>query len=163
MVGVPAFLTEGISTGYGRYVVSQHLSLGVERGSRTALVGPNGSGKSNALEGIEVLASIAAGDPLREITDLDREGALNVRGGLQGCPRYGTNSFTLGFSVKMRWSGQYESTRYSVTVAPLPEPRIRAESLFHGDTMLFQEIKESGRPASARRGSPMRVAEGWRR
>ena len=127
------------------------------------LVGPNGSGKSNALEGIEVLASIAAGDPLREITDLDREGALNVRGGLQGCPRYGTNSFTLGFSVKMRWSGQYESTRYSVTVAPLPEPRIRAESLFHGDTMLFQEIKESGRPASARRGSPMRVAEGWRR
>ncbi|MXX33548.1 MAG: ATP-binding protein [Gemmatimonadetes bacterium] len=37
----------------------------------TILVGPNGSGKSNALEGIEVLASIAAGDPLREITDLD--------------------------------------------------------------------------------------------
>ena len=64
----------------------------------TILVGPNGSGKSNALEGIEVLASIAAGDPLREITDLDREGALNVRGGLQGCPRYGTNGFTLGFS-----------------------------------------------------------------
>ena len=52
----------------------------------TILVGPNGSGKSNALEGIEVLASIAAGDPLREITDLDREGALNVRGGASGLP-----------------------------------------------------------------------------
>ena len=52
----------------------------------TILVGPNGSGKSNALEGIEVLACIAAGDPLREITDLDREGALNVRGGASGLP-----------------------------------------------------------------------------
>ena len=115
----------------------------------TILVGPNGSGKSNALEGIEVLASIAAGDPLREITDLDREGALNVRGGLQGCPRYGTNSFTLGFSANGRWSGQYARTRYSVTVAPLPEPRIKAESLFHGGTMLFQEIEGSATPASA--------------
>ena len=53
----------------------------------TILVGPNGSGKSNALEGIEVLAAIAAGHRFREITDLDRAGALNVRGGLQGCPR----------------------------------------------------------------------------
>ncbi len=46
----------------------------------TILVGPNGSGKSNALEGIEMLAAVAAGHRLREITDLDREGALNVRG-----------------------------------------------------------------------------------
>ena len=115
----------------------------------TILVGPNGSGKSNALEGIEVLASIAAGNPLREITDLERQGALNVRGGLQGCPRYGTDSFTLEFSARMRWSGQFEATRYSVTVAPLPEPRIKAESLFFGDTMLFREIEGSGSPASA--------------
>ena len=115
----------------------------------TILVGPNGSGKSNALEGIEVLASIAAGHPLRAITDLEREGALNVRGGLQGCPRYGTDSFTLEFSVRMRWSRRLETARYSVTVAPLPEPRIRAESLFHGDTMLFREVQGIGSPASA--------------
>ncbi len=115
----------------------------------TILVGPNGSGKSNALEGIEVLASIAAGNPLREITDVERQGALNVRGGLQGCPRYGTDSFTLAFSARMRWSGQLEDTRYSVTVAPLPEPRITAESLFFGDRMLFQEVEGSGGPASA--------------
>lgn len=115
----------------------------------TILVGPNGSGKSNALEGIEVLASIAAGTPLREITDLERRGALNVRGGLQGCPRYGTDSFTLAFSARMRWSGRTDQTRYTVTVAPLPEPRIKAESLFFGDTMLFRETAGSGSPASA--------------
>ncbi len=115
----------------------------------TILVGPNGSGKSNALEGIEVLASIAVGNPLRAITDLEREGALNVRGGLQGCPRYGTDSFTLEFSARMRWSGQNAPLEYSVTVAPLPEPRIRAESLFHGETMLFREMEGSGNPASA--------------
>ena len=115
----------------------------------TILVGPNGSGKSNALEGIEVLASIAAGNPLREITDLDRQGVLNVRGGLQGCPRYGTDSFTLEFSARMGWSGQVEWTKYSVTVAPLPEPRIKAESLFVGDTMLFRKVEGSGSPASA--------------
>ena len=43
----------------------------------------------------------------------------------------------------------FEPTRYSVTVAPLPEPRIKAESLVHGDTMLFREIEGSGTPASA--------------
>ena len=115
----------------------------------TILVGPNGSGKSNALEGIEVLASIAAGNRLREITDLDREGALNVRGGLQGCPRYGTDSFALEFSAPMRWAGNTGRGRYSVTVAPLPEPRIIAESLFFGETMLFREVEGGGSPSSA--------------
>lgn len=115
----------------------------------TILVGPNGSGKSNALEGIEMLAAIAAGSPLREITDLDRQGALNVRGGLQACPRFGTDSFTLAFSARYRPSRQSRTVRYSVTVAPLPEPRVRAESLFLGDTMLFREVEASGGPASA--------------
>ena len=115
----------------------------------TILVGPNGSGKSNALEGIEVLASIAAGNRLREITDLDRDGAMNVRGGLQGCPRYGCDTFTLEFAAYTRWSGRTGPFRYSVTVAPLPEPRIKAESLFFGETMLFREIEGSGSPASA--------------
>ena len=115
----------------------------------TILVGPNGSGKSNALEGIEILSSIAVGNRLREITDLHREGVLNVRGGLQGCPRYGSDSFTLKFSARGRWQGQVGSLTYSVTVAPLPEPRIKAESLSWGETMLFQEIDGGGSPASA--------------
>ena len=115
----------------------------------TILVGPNGSGKSNALEGIEVLSSIAAGNRLREITDLDREGALNVRGGLQGCPRYGTNSFTLAFSAFIPWRGEPGPFRYSVTVTPLPEPRITAESLEFDGAMLFRETLGSGSLTSA--------------
>ena len=115
----------------------------------TILVGPNGSGKSNALEGIEVLASIAAGHRLREITDLDREGALNVRGGLQGCPRYGTARFTLAFSAHISWRGKMAPFRYSVTVTPLPEPRVTAESLVFRDTILFREVDGSGSPTSA--------------
>lgn len=115
----------------------------------TILIGPNGSGKSNALEGIEVLAAIAAGHRLREITDLDREGVLNVRGGLRGCTRHGRDSFTLAFSARGRWSGKDGPFKYSVTVTPLPEPRISAESLFFKDTMLFRTIEGSGSPTSA--------------
>lgn len=115
----------------------------------TILVGPNGSGKSNALEGIEVLSSIAAGNRLREITDLDREGALNVRGGLQGCPRYGTNNFTLAFSAFIPWRGKPGPFKYSVTVTPLPEPRITAESLEFDGTMLFRETLSVGGLTSA--------------
>lgn len=115
----------------------------------TILVGPNGSGKSNALEGIEVLSSIAAGNRLREITDLDREGALNVRGGLQGCPRYGTNNFTLAFSAFIPWRGKPGPFKYSVTVTPLPEPRITAESLEFDGTMLFRETSSVGGLTSA--------------
>lgn len=115
----------------------------------TILIGPNGSGKSNALEGIEVLAAIAAGHRLREITDLDREGALNVRGGLRGCTRHGRDSFTLAFSARTRWSGEVGPFQYSVGVTPLPEPRISAESLFFQDTMLFRTIEGSGSPTSA--------------
>jgi len=39
--------------------------------------------------------------------------------------------------------------RYSVTVTPLPEPRITAESLVFGSTMLFREVQGSGSRASA--------------
>jgi iron complex transport system ATP-binding protein len=56
----PAFTTDDLSTGYGSHVVSDRLSLTIERGSRTALVGPNGSGKSTTLK---TLARLVA--PLR--------------------------------------------------------------------------------------------------
>jgi iron complex transport system ATP-binding protein len=71
-MGVPAFLTEGISTGYGRHVVSQHLSLGVERGSRTALVGPNGSGKSTTLKTLARLIAPLAGTVYLNGRDINR-------------------------------------------------------------------------------------------
>lgn len=116
----------------------------------TILIGPNGSGKTNALEAIEVLSTIAAGQRLSEITDLGREGALNVRGGPQGCVRHGADQFTLSFRARVRWRRTYRPIRYSVSVKPLPEPRIAAESLIlHDDGTLIFETLGPASPSSA--------------
>jgi recombinational DNA repair ATPase RecF len=55
----------------------------------TILIGPNGSGKSNVIEAVELLSFIARGGLLYEISDIDRGGKEEVRGGLQGCLRVG--------------------------------------------------------------------------
>jgi len=48
----------------------------------TLLVGPNGSGKSNLIEALELLAVLMAGRALHEVTELGREGGLEIRGAL---------------------------------------------------------------------------------
>ena len=40
----------------------------------TVLLGRNGSGKTNLIEGVELLATLARGTLLDEITDIDRGG-----------------------------------------------------------------------------------------
>ena len=72
MVRDPAFVAEGISTGYGRHVVSQRLSLSVERGSRTSLVGPNGSGKSTTLKTLARLIEPLSGAVYLNGQDINR-------------------------------------------------------------------------------------------
>ena len=72
MAGHPAFLTEGISTGYAGHVVSRRLSLTVERGSRTSLVGPNGSGKSTTLKTLARLIAPLAGAVYLDGQDINR-------------------------------------------------------------------------------------------
>ena len=72
MVRDPVFVTEGISTGYGGHVVSQRLSLSVERGSRTSLVGPNGSGKSTTLKTLARLIAPLAGAVYLNGQDINR-------------------------------------------------------------------------------------------
>lgn len=54
------------------------------------MIGKNGSGKSNVIEAVELLAQIAHGRPLYEITDIGRgSGAtFEIRGGLSGCLKY---------------------------------------------------------------------------
>ena len=65
----------------------------------TLLVGRNGSGKTNLIEGIELLAALAEGRPLRDIADVGRgNGLFEVRGGLGGCLFPGEKSFTLGLT-----------------------------------------------------------------
>lgn len=70
------------------------------------LIGRNGSGKSNLIEGVELLAELAHGRPLYEISDLGRGSGstFEVRGGLPGCIKYGTAGakFSLGFQTNWK-------------------------------------------------------------
>jgi iron complex transport system ATP-binding protein len=58
---LPALRTERLRAGYGADVVLEGLSLGIERGTITALVGPNGSGKSTLLKTLGRLLRPSAG------------------------------------------------------------------------------------------------------
>jgi recombinational DNA repair ATPase RecF len=68
----------------------------------TLLISPNGSGKSNLIEAIELFGFLAHGGPLYEITDLNKDSKVEIRGGLQSRTRYGENAFTLGFSIPIK-------------------------------------------------------------
>jgi len=95
------------------------------------LVGPNGSGKSNLIEGVELLSFLAGGHRLHEITDIGREGGIEVRGGLEACARMGHDQFTLGLraSVPLGDSIVPAKVDYEITIRVRPEPRIASESL----------------------------------
>jgi predicted ATPase len=96
----------------------------------TLLIGRNGSGKSNLIEGLELLAVIAGGSPLHEISDVGRGGsALEFRGGLQACARQGTDRFSLGFRAATRFEGSVQDFIYEVTIRAEPFPRVVVEKL----------------------------------
>jgi len=56
-----ALAAEQISAGYDRRTVLADLSVGISRGTVTALVGPNGSGKSTLLKTLARLLQLSAG------------------------------------------------------------------------------------------------------
>lgn len=97
----------------------------------TLLVGPNGSGKSNLIEAVELLSFLAAGHRLHEVTDVGREGEIEIRGGLEACAKSGLNEFTLGIKTDVAYAGNVLPTevQYEITVRVRPEPRIIGESL----------------------------------
>jgi predicted ATPase len=110
------------------------------------LVGKNASGKTNAIEAIELLANLAHGRPLYEITDVGRGGpdTFELRGGLPGCPRVGGKSFQLGFDrAYMRFEDSQQEVAYRITVSIDPHPRIVAESLSIGARTLFDAHTKS--------------------
>lgn len=95
----------------------------------TLLIGPNGAGKSNLIEAVELLSFLAAGHPLHEVTDLERGGGLEVRGGLDACASFGHDTFTLGHHSRiLPLDGGYE-VDYQITVRVGNERRIVGESL----------------------------------
>jgi len=97
----------------------------------TLLVGPNGSGKSNLVEGVELLSFLAGGHRLHEITDIGREGGIEVRGGLEACARSGHDQFVLGLTaaVPLPEATVLAQVQYEISVCVRPEPRIASESL----------------------------------
>lgn len=97
----------------------------------TLLVGPNGSGKSNLIEAVELLSFLAAGHRLHEVTDLGRDGALEVRGGLEACASLGRSEFGLGVKAQVELPDPHGtvSLHYDIVVQVRPDPRILRESL----------------------------------
>ena len=78
----------------------------------TVLLGRNGSGKTNLIEGVELLATLARGVPLNEISDVDRGGIFEVRGGLRSCIRFGREKLGLRFNkAVVRFDGKSQSRR----------------------------------------------------
>jgi predicted ATPase len=133
----------------------------------TVLIGPNGSGKSNAIEGVELLSFIAHGRPIHEVADVAKNGnIMQVRGGLQLCPRHGQNHFGLGFSGTIGFRGVRKPFEYSVTIDVKPHPRINEEKLdFTDGTMIFETLS---RPRGAATSADIEVrynnfARGWQK
>ena len=87
----------------------------------TLLIGRNGSGKTNVIEGMELLAQLASGRPLYEISDTGRGSGstFEIRGGLQGCMRKGNNPqnfFELGFSAIYLKPSNHPYINYIISV-----------------------------------------------
>ena len=116
----------------------------------TLLIGPNGAGKSNLIEAVELLCFLVSGRPLYEITDLGREGRLEVRGGLDACARRGSKEFTLGYKGIIETFEGNRSIDYTITVRVGEAPRISAESLhLEGAPPVFEVLPGENETLSA--------------
>jgi len=117
----------------------------------TMLVGPNGAGKSNLIEAIELLCFLVSGRPLHEITDLGREGGLELRGGLDACASWGKEEFVLGFQGEVSVGNWVREVSYEITVRTGKEPRIVSEFLRTADrdTPIFEVLPRDADSPSA--------------
>ena len=113
----------------------------------TVLLGRNGSGKTNLIEGIELLAALARGTPLNEITDLDRGGTFEVRGGLRSCIRFGENTLGMMFyRADIPFDGRKRRVCYIITIAARGrnDVQLMAEKLEIGDRVFFDAENSGG-------------------
>jgi len=104
----------------------------------TLLIGPNGSGKSNLLEAIKLLSFLIDGGWLLDVTDMNKGGRLEIRGGLPGCTRYGQTAFTLGFSAHTHIDAKLHYFDYRLTIETQHSPRIINESLYIDNSLFFE-------------------------
>lgn len=113
----------------------------------TVLLGRNGSGKTNLIEGVELLAALARGAPFNEITDVDRGGSFEVRGGLRSCIRFGANKLRLRFNqANVRFHGRKQPVDYfiEITARGRNDVQLSAERLQIGDRVLFEAANSGG-------------------
>ncbi len=113
----------------------------------TVLLGRNGSGKTNLIEGMELFAALARGTPFNEITDIDRGGAFEVRGGLRSCIRFGGSDLELRFNkATVNFERKKQPIDYSIRISPWGKNDIRlsAERLQIGERILFDAANAGG-------------------
>ena len=113
----------------------------------TVLLGRNGSGKTNLIEGVELLATLARGTPINEITDVDRGGTFEVRGGLRSCIRFGAKKLGLRFNrAVIPFDGKRRPVDYFIEIAPhgRNDVQLSAEKLQIGDRVLFDAVNSGG-------------------
>ena len=113
----------------------------------TVLLGRNGSGKTNLIEGVELLATLVRGAPFNEITDIDRGGTFEVRGGLRSCIRFGREKLGLRFNkAVVRFDGERQPVDYLIEIAPRGrnDVQLSAERLQIGDRVLFDAMNSGG-------------------
>ena len=113
----------------------------------TVLLGRNGSGKTNLIEGVELLANLARGVPLNEITDMGRGGRFEVRGGLRSCLRFSTKKLRLQFNrATVSLDGEDMLVDYFMEIALGKKNRIHlsAERLQMGRRVFFDATSSDG-------------------
>ena len=113
----------------------------------TMLLGRNGSGKTNLIEGVELMAALARGVPTNDVTDIGRGGALEVRGGLPSCGRFGTPRLTLQLDKAfVKFEGTRRPIDYAIEIATdeAAGAHLAAEVLKVGDQVLFEARSEDG-------------------
>ena len=113
----------------------------------TILLGRNGSGKTNLIEGVELMAALARGVPVNDITDVGRGGALEVRGGLASCGRFGASNFQLGFDqATIRFDGKKLPVDYFIEIGGGTAGGLYlvAERLRVGNRVFFEARSQRG-------------------
>ena len=113
----------------------------------TVLLGRNGSGKTNLIEGVELFATLAHGVPFNKISDVDRGGLFEVRGGLRSCIRFGADKLGLRFSeAVVRFDGKERPVDYFIEIAPRGrnDVQLSAERLRIDDRILFDATNSGG-------------------
>lgn len=113
----------------------------------TILLGRNGAGKTNLIEGIELLAALARGVPFATITDLDRGGRFEVRGGLRSCIRFQKRDFNLRFNnAVIPFDGRQQTVDYFIELAVhgKNDVKLSSEKLQVGDRRFFDATNAGG-------------------